>query len=77
MLFSFHFVRFRTVEYVQLAKAIYLCRHSLEKKVPMEKESSHSVGGTSSFIAVFLHIYIIGVENILSRSYTKSVTVYL
>ena len=27
------------------------------KKVPMEKESSHSVGGTSTFITLFPHIY--------------------
>ena len=75
--FSSLFVPFRTVEYVESAKAFYLLHHSLEKKVPMEKESSHSVGGTSTFIALFPHIYIIGVGNILSRSCTKSVTVYL
>ena len=39
----------------------------MEKKVPMEKESSHSVGGTSTFIALFPHNYIIGVGNILSQ----------
>ena len=55
--FSFNFVCFRTVEYVQSAKALYLWCHSLDKKVPMEKESSHSVGSTSTFIALFPHIY--------------------
>ena len=42
----------------------------------METESSHSVGGTSNFIALFQRIYTILVGNILSRSCTKSVTVY-
>ena len=57
MSFSFQFVHFRTSEYVQSAKAFYLWRNSLGKKVPMEKESSHSVGETSTFIALFPHIY--------------------
>ena len=30
----------------------------LFKKVPLERESLHSVGGTSIFIALFQHIYI-------------------
>ena len=41
----------------------------------METKSSHSVGGTSNFIALFQGIYIM-VGNILSRSCTKSVTVF-
>ena len=41
--------------------------HSLEKKAPMEKESSHFMSGTSTFITLFSPIYIIGVGNILCK----------
>ena len=37
-------------------------------------EKSHSMGGTNTFMALFAHIYIIAVGNILSQSCTKSVT---
>ena len=40
-------------------------------------ESLHSVGGAITFIALFQQIYTNVIESILSRSYTKSVNVYL
>ena len=52
---SFYF--FQKVEYVESAIAFYLWHHGFEKKLPMEKESSHAMGGTSTFIALFPHIY--------------------
>ena len=38
----------------------------LLKKVPMEMESSHSMGGASTFIALSVHIHIIGLGKALS-----------
>ena len=40
----------------------------------MDKESSPSMGGATTFIALFLQIYIIELESILSQSCAKSVT---
>ena len=37
-------------------------------------ESSHSVGGTITFITLFQQIYTIVIESILSQSCPKSVT---
>ena len=56
--FPFLFVRFCTVKYVPTYKAFSLWCHGFRKKVPMEKETSCSVGGTNTFIALFQHIYL-------------------
>ena len=45
-LFLSHFVRFCTVEYIRTYKSFLLVKSLLVKKVPMEKESKISLGGT-------------------------------
>ena len=55
--FHFLFAGFRTVEYIGTSKAFSIWCHSLEKKFPMEKETTSSVGGTNTFITLFHDIY--------------------
>ena len=52
-------------------RAFYLWRHSYSKKIPMETESSHCLGVTITFIALFQQIYTIGVASFLSLSCTN------
>ena len=58
--FSSHFSRLPTVEYVTKGLSFLSMMSQLFKKVPVEKESSHFMGGTILFLALFAQIYILG-----------------
>ena len=68
IVFSFHFSRFPTVEYIPKGLSFLSMTSKLFKKVPVEKESSHSMGGTILFLALFAQNYILGQQHNLSQS---------
>ena len=57
-LFSSHFSHFPTVEPITKSLSFLIMTSKLFKKVPVEKVSSHSMGGTFLFLALFAQIYI-------------------
>ena len=52
------FAHFCTVKPISRKSAFYLWRHSWSKKVPVEKETSLSMGGAIIFLALFSENYI-------------------
>ena len=48
-----HFYHFPTVEPIIKKLAFYIWRHSCSQKVPVEQESSLSMGGTIIFLVLF------------------------
>ena len=60
--------RFATVKTINKKSAFYLWHHSCSKKVPVEKESSLSLGGTIIFLALFPSNYILWQQHNMSPS---------
>ena len=54
------FDRIPTMESIRLKYSFLLVTSLLFKKVPMETESSCSMGGATAFIALFQQNYIVG-----------------